>query len=224
MANRRLWVWAPARLTWWTAVLFMIGAALFALGCVLFLASIKQAFVLDSVFFVGSLFFTSAAYCQYHQALNETEEAQGLSQRQWFGWQPQSISFWSAGSQFVGTLLFNINTFDAFFDFGWIAQDILIWTPNMLGSIMFQLSGSLAMYEACRDKGNWHVWRLHWWVISINFLGCVAFLISAVLSLVTPAPVPDMIIIWATVFTLLGAGCFFASAYLMVLEMRPTTN
>src|SRR4051812_25644915 len=56
--------WAPARRLWWIAVLFGIGSTCFALGA-------APAYVLlvgragDGItFFVGSLFFTSAALLQ----------------------------------------------------------------------------------------------------------------------------------------------------------------
>ncbi|PCI05190.1 MAG: hypothetical protein COB78_00805 [Hyphomicrobiales bacterium] len=198
----RLWVWEPKQLTWWVATLFMIGAALFALGCVLYLAAIEHELILDSVFFVGSLFFTSAAYCQFHQSRNGNKTV-----------------FYSALSQFFGTLMFNMNTFDAFFDLGWMEQDLLIWTPNILGSILFQISGCLAMKDLCKRWWCWNFQSISWWIGVINFVGCVAFLLSAILSFVMPVPIPAIFAIWATVLTLLGACCFFIGAFLMWPEM-----
>lgn len=198
----RLWVWEPKQLTWWIATLFMIGSAFFALGCVLYLAAIEHELILDSVFFVGSLFFTSAAYCQFHQSISGNK-----------------IAFYSALSQFIGTLMFNMNTFDAFFNLGWIEQDLLVWTPNILGSILFQISGCLAMKDLCKKWWCWNFQSIDWWIGVINFAGCVAFLISAVLSFVMPVPTPPIYAVWATIFTLLGACCFFIGAFLMWPEM-----
>lgn len=204
MADRscRLWLWEPKLLNWWVAPLFMIGAALFALGCLLYLGDTKHELLLDSVFFAGSLFFTCAAYCQFHQALSANK-----------------IAFWSALSQFAGTLMFNMNTFDAFFNLGWIEQDLLVWTPNMLGSILFQISGSLAMFDICKRGWCWHFHSIEWWIGFVNFIGCVAFLISAVLAFVIPSPISTLMAIWATAFTLIGACCFFIGAFLMWPEM-----
>jgi hypothetical protein len=192
-----LFEFEPAQLNRLIAILFMIGSALFALGCVLYLGSVKHELVLDSVFFVGSLFFTSAAYCQFHQSIGSSKTA-----------------FYSALSQFIGTLMFNMNTFDAFFDLNWIEQDFLVWTPNIFGSILFQISGSLAMLDLCKHWWCWNFDSMEWWSGTINFIGCIAFLISAVLSFAIPAPLSSLPMIWATMFTLVGACCFFIGAML----------
>lgn len=189
--------WQPKQLDQWIAILFMIGAFLFALGCLLYLVAVDHEYTLDSIFFIGSLFFTSAAYCQFHQSIAANKTA-----------------FFSALTQFVGTLMFNVNTFDAFFDFGWVEQDLLVWTPNIVGSILFQISGSLAMKDICKKWWCWNSQSREWRVGAINFTGCVAFLMSAVLSFVTPAPTPPIFAMSATTFTLLGACCFFISAFL----------
>lgn len=194
-----MWIWQPNRGEWWVAGLFMIGAALFALGCVLlFLGGVNQEFTIDAVFFSGSIFFTSAAFCQVYHAPAENR-----------------LAHMSSLSQFIGTLLFNANTFDAFFDLDWLGQDLLVWTPNILGSILFQLSASLAVLELYKRSWHWKFRSLVWWINAINFLGCMAFLASATLSFVMPSPVSDLHVTLATVFTLIGAVCFFIGAYLM---------
>lgn len=205
MADRpyRWWVVKPQKPDWWIAILFMVGAFLFALGCILYLGALEHEYVLDSIFFAGSIFFTSAAGLQLHQSINANK-----------------VVLFSALSQFLGTLMFNVNTFDAFFDFGWIEQDLLVWTPNIVGSILFQISGSLAMKDICKKILCWDVQSTEWWICSINFAGCVAFLMSAVLSFVTPAPMPPIFAVWATLLTLLGASCFFISAFLMWRETK----
>lgn len=185
----------------WIAVLFMIGAFLFALGCVLYLGAFQYDYVLDSVFFAGSIFFTAAASCQFYCSIGANK-----------------VVYVSALAQLFGTLMFNVNTFDAFFDLGWIEQDVLVWTPNIVGSILFQISGSLVLKDICKKFWCWHVQSMAWWIGIINFAGCVAFLISAGLSFVMPAPTLPIFAIWATAFTLFGACCFFVSALLLWRE------
>ena len=101
------------------------------------------------------------------------------------------------------------------FNLGWFAQDLLVWTPNILGSILFQISGSLALIEICKRWWCWNIRQLTWWIGAINFAGCVAFLVSAILAFTPPAPTNALIINWATTFTLIGAICFFAGAFLI---------
>ncbi|OUS15681.1 hypothetical protein A9Q88_10400 [Gammaproteobacteria bacterium 50_400_T64] len=218
----RVWRLDSRFLNGWIASLFMVGAALFALGCALYLLGSDDAFVLDSIFFVGSIFFTAAAFSQLHQVLGgeagSTKTRREIIRRA-CNRQSIDVPLMSAFSQFVGTLMFNINTFDAFFELQWFAEGLLVWTPNIMGSLLFQLSGSLALYEI---TGRWWSWPtirrrqgIHWWIGYINFVGCVAFLVSALLAFFVAA--------WAAsgsvIFTLLGACCFFVAALLMWPEM-----
>jgi len=59
--------WAPARLGWWIAVLFMVGPACFALASFAGLEpdmlgkSFQNVTVFNAVFFAGSIFFTAAS-------------------------------------------------------------------------------------------------------------------------------------------------------------------
>lgn len=204
-------LWQPTKLNWWVATLFMIGAFHFALGCALFLSSFTHVYTLDTVFFIGSLFFTSAAFCQLYQETNTDRP----KYRFWQLWRPDRIDYLAALTQFIGTLFFNANTFDAYFELNWIENELLVWTPNFLGSVLFQVSGTLAMFGVCKRWWCWDIRSLDWWINAINFTGCVAFLISAVLSFVPPPPEMENFAGPATVFTLIGACCFFWGALLM---------
>lgn len=217
-----LLVWAPGELDWWIAVLFMVGSFAFILGSILFLAGYGNYLVINTTFFVGSIFFTSAGYSQYHQSINAKTSVgvdTPVSKRKWLALQPGRIDFWVTFFQFLGTIMFNFNTFDAFLGLGWLGQDLLIWVPDMVGSVLFQISGTLAVSEVCH---RWWCWRhrcLSWWITMINFVGCVAFLISAFMAFVRPHPIFENLATWATIFTLIGAVCFLLGAYLMWPEM-----
>jgi hypothetical protein len=217
-----LFVWAPHKLNWWIAVLFMVGSFGFILGSVLFLSGYDNYQTIDLAFFVGSIFFTSAGYSQYNQSINAKSTAEtdaSTGKRKWLALQPGRIDFWVTFTQFLGTIMFNINTFNAFLDLRWFGQDLLIWVPDMVGSVLFQISGTLAVVEVCN---RWQCWRdrgYAWWITMINFIGCVAFMISALMAFVRPNPIFENLATWATVFTLIGALCFFLGAYLMWPEM-----
>lgn len=195
-------VWQPHNGLWWVATFFMIGSALFGLGCVLYLGGVTHEFTINSIFLAGSIFFTKAAFFEFYHTPAGNR-----------------VAYWSALSQFIGTLFFNANTFDSFFNFGWFGQEILIWSPNILGSILFLISGSLVMLDVCKCWWCWNFKSLEWWNGAINFAGCVGFLISAVLSFVLPSSASGLNETMATMFTLFGAVCFFVGAYLMWPEM-----
>ncbi len=166
-----------------------------------------------------------AGYSQYNQSINapdavdSTGRATGPAKRRPLAWQPGRIDFWATFPQFLGTLAFNMSTFAAFINVRWLGYDLLVWVPDFVGSILFLTSGTAAVVEFCHRLWCWQQHKLSWWIVMINFVGCVAFMISAVLAFVRPQPIFDNLATWATVFTLIGAVCFLVGAYLMWPEM-----
>ncbi len=157
------------------------------------------------VFFAGSIFFTLAAGL-------EVREATLRRGRRWGA----DASWWSAAVQFVGTLLFNISTFNAMQDgLSTHAENRLVWAPDVFGSTAFLISGVLAygvvtgphLRPARRD----HEWR----AAAVNLAGCVFFAISAVASYVVPSSGSILDLAAANWTTVLGSACFFAGALML---------
>src|SRR6476659_5951765 len=125
----RAW-WAPRRATWWIGVLFAVGSACFAVAPFPGFVELVGSEIDGLVFFVGSIFFTSAATLQSVEG--------GL-------WRPRSLAWWSNSMQLVGPLFFNVTTFAAL-QTGLDANeyDRLVWTPDWRGSICFLVSGVFA--------------------------------------------------------------------------------
>ena len=131
----------------WIGAIFALGAALFAAASGLSLMpQIAQHLALsdaniNALFFAGSIPFTTAAYLQLVQAANAPtweHPATGKKSFNWFGWRPRDIGWLSCILQFAGTLLFNINTFDGMrTDMSWVAIDLLVWVPDLIGSLFF---------------------------------------------------------------------------------------
>lgn len=225
-----LHLWAPLRIGWWIAILFMIGSALFAVGGAkaTWPHALPDRFydpgLIGWTFFIGSFFFTSAAYLQWLEALNSivADAAQPTAEkpRRWrfLGWRPHNLGYLSALVQLVGTILFNVNTAVALIaGLGWEGQDLLVWTPDVVGSICFLLASQLALMEVSH-----HYWILRPrsvsdWIAWVNMLGSLLFMISAVTSFVEPGPV--MVAPWVANFTTFAGGvCFFVGAYLLIPE------
>ena len=211
-------------LNWWIGVLFALGASLFALGGILVLfPTLAQRWGLDetavnAVFFAGSIPFTTAAYLQLFQAANSPASAGAVQAAStWFGWRPTDLDWLACAMQFAGTLLFNFNTFDALAaNLDWLQQDLLVWTPDMVGSGLFLASGYLAFAETSRAGSWWLPGRTAWWMAAVNLLGCVAFMIAAVLAFV---PVAASVAAWMAVstwFTVIGAIAFGVGALLLL--------
>ncbi|PQO35256.1 hypothetical protein C5Y96_09450 [Blastopirellula marina] len=217
--------WLPQELNWWIGVLFAIGAVFFCVASIFCLLDVATK-AANVVYFLGSIPFTLAAYFQLYQAANAdplpSVASEGSFRRSYFGWQPSDIGWLSCATQFVGTLLFNFNTFDAMLpSLSWFEQDLLVWIPNLIGSALFLVSGYLAFIEVGHSYWAWMPKDLSWWVTFVNLLGCIGFMVSAVLAITLPGQPEPLRVTLSIVFTLQGAFCFFWGALLMLPEASP---
>ena len=231
--NPWLRFWAPSRLTWWVAVLFTIGSALFSVGGygISFPKDSPEVLTagmnLDWIFFIGSIFFTSAASCQLLESIN-AGDSEGLyleeklpTTFQWIAWHPKRIGYMASLVQLIGTVMFNFNTGNAFIsDLNWIQQDILIWTPNIIGCICFLIASRLAFMEVCHGYWGWQPGNIEWWITVFNLLGSIGFMISALYALAVPPGDSSATFSWLSAFfTFQGGVCFFIASYLLLPEM-----
>ncbi len=212
------------------AALFALGSLLFMLGAALSLVPASMApptAGINLVFFCGSVPFTIAAYLQHFQAANAPEftpgpdAANGRRRVALIGWHPGSAGWWSTITQFVGTIDFNVNTFDALHaPDGWLAQDVAIWVPGMLGSIMFLVSSYLAFIESSHSYWSWNPTSLTWQIVFANLAGSVAFMTASTLAYVPPGGGAAWIADVANVHLFVGGLGFLIGAALMIRESR----
>ena len=198
--------WAPRGRAWWIGVLFAVGSVCFLVGPVPAFVHAVGSTVDGVVFFVGSLFFTSAATLQLIDSIEEGSNR---------------LDLWSSLTQLVGTLLFNINTLAAMdAQIGDTSYDRLVWRPDAFGSICFLVSGAIA-YRAS-DRLGWRPRRTGsgWWQPGVNLLGCIFFGISAVAGYVVGSSTSELDQAAANGMTAAGAACFLACAVGTALEHR----
>jgi hypothetical protein len=222
-------LWMPWKLNWWIGGIFALGSLLFAAASVLSLSpALAARFSLETVsinviYFAGSIPFTVAAYLQLFQAANvapfEISHAEKSERVRVFGWKPTDAGWLSCALQFLGTILFNFNTFDAMIpSLTWFEEDLVVWAPNIIGSILFLASGYLAFIETCHGYWGWQLRSISWWVVFINLLGCLGFMVSALFSIFLPGQPDATMVTLAVAFTLQGAVCFLVGSLLMLPE------
>jgi hypothetical protein len=202
-------------LTWWIGCLFAIGSTCFLLGPIPAYADAVGASATALTYFVGSLFFTSAAYLSYVQVIRPAGH-------RWFGWEPAVMGFWATLIQFAGTLEFNITTFAGMQTLDPEQAQRLVWRPDALGSVCFLVSSALAFAEAGHRWFSWRPRHRDWHITALNLWGSVFFGISAVGAWV----LPDGSLWearWANGGTFLGAACFLIASLLMLPEGRKAT-
>jgi hypothetical protein len=205
---------AAHRRSWWIGVLFAIGASCFFVGPLPGFVELVGSAVDGAVFFVGSIFFTTAAALQCVEAFN-ADRPPGARLRL-VAYEPRSADWWSSVVQFAGTLLFNVSTFRALqTGFADVSYDRLVWRPDAVGSICFLVSGAVALWavRGRRDR--------NWWIAAVNFAGCVAFGVSAVAGYVVPSTGSVVDLAASNAFTSAGGLCFLAAALLLLPEPVP---
>ena len=213
--------WAPDRRGWWIAVLFMVGSACFALGAFPPTASALGS-AAGYVFFIGSIFFTSAAYGQYYEATNEGDDLEGHCRtRRLFGIRATSLGWWASAIQLIGTVAFNVSTFSVLLELSTRQEEALVWVPDMVGAACFLVASSLVIMET-NDRLRGQLLRtLESRIAAINMLGSIAFGISALAAFVVPltGELANADLVNSTTFV--GAVLFFIGAALLIPAMRP---
>jgi hypothetical protein len=173
-------------------VLFMVGSACFAVAS-LPAASELSVPAVGITYFIGSIFFTTAAFEQLRTARGDWRET------------------WSAGIQFAGTLFFNLSTFAGMansLETG--AKELLVWSPDAFGSVCFLASSAIAAVAAWAHPGVIRRSSV------LNLVGSVAFGISAIAGFIVPDTDDLLDASLASSATLIGALCFFRAARLLV--------
>ena len=213
--------WAPRRLAWWIGVLFAVGSACFALGSFPPYATAVGVTPDNLTYFIGSIFFTLAAFLQYDEA-TRAPTSLGGARRSGLGRllvvQHHRIDWWACLIQFVGTLWFNRTTLSALVvGLGASPAHHPIWRPDALGSVCFLVSSWLAWAEECHGPFAWRPSRLSWWITFLNLVGSVAFGVSAVASYVEPNG--QLVSLALTnLGTFVGALCFLVGGVLLLPE------
>lgn len=152
---------------------------------------------------------------------NEPERPGGLAPARWRWWapEPRRLAWLSALVLFAGTLVFAINLVDSFIEgLGPSSEDRLVWSPDMIGCALFLVSGHLAMVEI---GGGWRFWRrrdLGWWIVAVNQIGSILFMVSAVASFVRPSSGDELAVGIANWGTLTGALCFAVAGVMQEFE------
>jgi hypothetical protein len=173
-------------------VLFMIGSACFAVASLPAASSLSDEAV-GAVYFVGSIFFTTAAFEQLRVARGEGSQV------------------WAAAVQFAGTISFNVTTFFGMYDhFSAHRSDLLVWSPDAVGSVCFLVSSVLA------ELAVLHAVLVVRRSATLNLVGSVAFGVSAIAAFVIPDTDELLNASLATSMTLVGALCFLWAARILV--------
>lgn len=217
-AGREVW-WAPRDRAWWIGVLFAAGSALFALGVLPVYAEHAGVRADGLTFFAGSLFFTSAGFLQYREAVDAVPADRRHGGRRVFVYLPDRIDWQATAWQSAGTLAFNVSTAVAVVAaIGSERYRHHVWRPDAAGSVCFLVASLLAWCEACHGWAAWRPRSAAWWITLVNLAGSLAFGVSAVAAFARPGTTDLLSAPVANLGTLTGALCFLVGALLLLVE------
>jgi hypothetical protein len=204
------------------ATAFLIGGSLFATGAAMAQAGVAET-TCSIVYLIGGVFFSTGGYTSVLQVANEPEG--GLEALppagpwRWWSREPRRLQWLSVVALFAGTLVFATNLVDSFAEgLGRAAETRLVWSPDVVGCALFLISGQLAMAGI---GAGWRFWvrrDLGWWIVAVNQLGSVLFMVSAVASFVRPSTGSPVAIGIANWGTLTGALCFAIGGLMQEFE------
>ena len=183
---------------------FIVGSALFIVGAVPGYLVMVGPVVDNLTFFIGSLFFTLAAFIQLN--LSGRRPPRTTTNR------PDRFDWWAAAIQFAGTLFFNLSTATALS--ASLGGTRTGWRPDAFGSVCFLVASVLAVVATTGRDALWdpraRTWRSTW----LNLLGSVAFGLAAIGAYPVPGTGAEFLTGWATVGTVAGGVCFLVAAVL----------
>jgi hypothetical protein len=201
------------------ATAFLIGGSLFALGAALAQAGVNPT-ACATIYLVGGVFFSTGGYASVLQVVNEPGEGEAAPGRwRWWSREPRRLQWMSAVALFAGTLVFAINLVDSFIaELSPAAENRLVWSPDMIGCALFLVSGHLALVGIGGGRRFWRRRDLGWWIVAVNQIGSILFMVSAVASFVSPADGDVLAVGIANWGTLLGALCFAVAGLMQEFE------
>ncbi|OQR61271.1 hypothetical protein B6E66_25560 [Streptomyces maremycinicus] len=207
------------------ATAFILGGALFAAGAAVAQFGSGDATACATIYFAGGVFFSTGGYVSLLQVIDAPRHVGGGEGRlitrpwRWWSYEPGRVDWLSTFVLFAGTLVFAVDLLDSFLQ-GLTAEQVnrLIWAPDVIGCVLFLISGHLAFLEICHGRLCARTHDLGWWIVAVNQFGSALFMASALAAFTRPATdslINSDIANWGT---LTGALCFSLAGALQLGE------
>ncbi len=204
---------------------FLLGGALFALGALLAQFEAAPTATIDWTFLIGGFWFSTGAYVALVQEINSprkigSDGALAARPWRWWAYEPYRPGWVADFVLFCGTLAFAVSLVDAFLTLTPTQDNRLIWAPEMVGCVLFLVSGHIGIMEVCHGRFRVLPSSLGWWIVVVNQVGSWLFLLSGLAAFIRPAT-GEVISVWVINWgTALGAACFSVAGVAQLFE-RP---
>lgn len=229
--------WAPQRLAWWNAVLFIVGTAFFVVGAAgslmpsLFGGQNPMSVFAESNYFAGATLFTIGSYGQLLEGLNADDRidpnrySPAPTRFRWFITHRSELTrleILIPLAFLIGSVVFNYETTVALGSVLELMPRIALWDTSLIGSIVFLAAGVLVYLEAGDRWLSVQRRNISWWIGVLFVLGGIGFVIGCLPGVGAPGfPTaktgsgPTII----KVGFLLGGLAYLVGSYLMLPEL-----
>jgi len=198
------------------ATAFVIGGSLFCVGALLAQAHVGGPRLAAAVFLAGGVFFTTGGYSSVLLAANSRGE-----EWRWWSTEPGRLEWASAVALFIGTLYFGGSLLAALIgDLTTAQEHRLVWSPEVVGCVLFLVSGHLALVQLRRERRQGGGTSLGWRIAVVNQVGSVLFMVAAIAAFVRPTTGDELAVGIANWSTFAGAACFAAAGVMQEFQ-RP---
>jgi hypothetical protein len=196
------------------ATAFVVGGSLFCLGALLAQANIGGPRLPAAVFVAGGAFFTTGGYSSVLLAVNVRGE-----KWRWWSTEPGRLEWGSAVALFVGTLYFGGSLLAALIgDLTTAQEHRLVWSPEVIGCVLFLVSGHLTLMQLRRQRRQHSDTALGWRIAVVNQVGSVLFMVAAIAAFVRPTSGDELAVGIANWSTFAGAACFAAAGVMQQFD------
>lgn len=226
--------WAPHRLAWWIAGIFMVGSVFFVLGAAgslvpeAFGGQHPMSIFAESCYFLGALLYTASIYGQLLETINADDRispdraSYAPKQFRWFAFEVTHLEFLVPFVLFLGSLVFNYETTFALGSSLDIMPKAGLWVTSLVGAVFFLISGVLQFAEAGHGYISFEPRNVSWWVGVLFILGSVGFIVGSLpglgtTGLPTAESAPGSLIV--KLGFLAGGLAYFVGSYLMLPEL-----
>jgi hypothetical protein len=194
----------------------VVGGSLFCAGALLAQADVGGPRLAAAVFAAGGAFFTTGGYTSVLLVANA-----GRGRWRWWSTEPRRLDWASAVALFVGTLYFGASLLAALIgDLTTAQEHRLVWSPEVVGCVLFLVSGHLALTALRRDPSRGRRADLAWRIAVVNQAGSALFMVAAIAAFVRPTTGDELAVGIANWATFAGAACFAAAGVMQEFE-RP---
>lgn len=228
--------WAPHRLAWWVAQVFVVGSVFFVLGAAgslvpeQFPSDHAMSVFAESCYFLGATLYTAGIYAQLLERINADESVPpdrsttALKRFRWFAVRAD-LGFLVPFVLLLGSLVFNYETVFSVGSGIGLLPPLGLWESSMLGSLLFLASAALQFADSGDGRWDFDPREPSCWVALLFVLGSIGFVIGSLPGLGAPGlPTnetgPGALIV--KVGFLIGGLAYLTGSFLMVPEMFTT--